>query len=102
MTSSDRHRIVFLDRATVDANFRSPAFPHQWIEHQQTREPDIADRLAGATIAITNKVPLSGDTIERLPELRFIAVAATGVDVVDLERCRAQGVAVSNIRHYAK
>src|SRR5688500_8143736 len=102
MGTSERHRVVFLDRSTVEATFRSPSFPHQWIEHHHTHSGEIVDRLSGATIAITNKVPLSAETLELLPDLRFIAIAATGIDVVDLDRCRAQGIAVSNIRHYAK
>ena len=61
----------------------------------------MVERLAGASIAITNKAPISAATLERLPALKLIAVAATGTDCVDKAACAARGVAVSNIRGYA-
>jgi D-isomer specific 2-hydroxyacid dehydrogenase, catalytic domain len=51
--------------------------------------------------AITNKAPITAATLERLPALKLIAVAATGTDRVDKAACAARGVAVSNIRGYA-
>ena len=52
-------------------------------------------------MAIINKVPLPAETLRQLPELRLIAVAATGYDVVDIDYCRHHGIAVANIRNYA-
>jgi glycerate dehydrogenase len=80
---------------------RRPAFEHGWREHAKTEVPEIAGRLADATIAITNKVPLRAETLSKLPQLKMIAVAATGYDVVDVDYCKAHGVAVANIRNYA-
>lgn len=95
------HRVVFLDRASVLANVRRPAFAHDWREHQASTAAQALERLQGATIAITNKVPLRAAELAQLPTLRMIAVAATGTDILDLDACRAHGIAVSNIRHYA-
>lgn len=95
------HRIVFLDRSTVKATFRAPTFEHTWAEHEETLETEVVERAAGATMIITNKVPLSASTLARLPALQLVAVAATGVDIVDLPSCRARGITVSNIRRYA-
>lgn len=95
-------RIVFLDRDTVRANFRPPAFAHEWIEYPTTAQSEIADRLREATIAITNKIPLRGETLSQLPNIKLISVAATGVDCVDLAYCREHNIAVSNVRHYSK
>jgi glycerate dehydrogenase len=64
-------------------------------------EPSVADRLANATIAITNKVPIRRAALEQLPNLKMIAVAATGYDVIDVDACKERGVAVANIRNYA-
>jgi glycerate dehydrogenase len=94
-------RIVFLDRDTLAANVRRPAFAHDWQEYAETSAGEIVERLEAATIAITNKVALRESVLARLPALRFIAVAATGVDIVDLEACRRRGIAVSNVRNYA-
>jgi glycerate dehydrogenase len=95
------HKIVFLDRSTLQAQVRRPAFEHAWQEHAVSNPGELEERLRDATIAITNKVPLRADTLQRLPKLRLIAVAATGHDVIDIAHCRAQGIAVANIRDYA-
>lgn len=95
------HRIVFLDRDSLPTEVRAPAFPHAWQDHDATREDQLVERLAGATIAITNKVPLRAAALDQLPDLKFIAVAATGTDNVDLAACRARGIAVANIRDYS-
>jgi glycerate dehydrogenase len=96
-----RQHIVFLDRSTLQANVRRPSFEHTWEEHAVSSLSEAAERLRGATIAITNKVPLPGDTLKNLPGLKMIAVAATGYDAVDVAYCKANGIVVSNIRNYA-
>jgi glycerate dehydrogenase len=93
--------VVFLDRSTLQANVRRPAFEHTWQEYPVTAPDELAQRLAAATIAITNKVPLRAQILQRLPQLKMIAIAATGYDVVDVPWCQAHGVAVANIRNYA-
>ena len=94
-------RIVFLDRSTLKAQVRRPAFEHSWAEYPVTAASELPQRLAGATIAITNKVALREETLRRLPDLKMIAVAATGYDVIDVGYCKAHGIAVANIRNYA-
>jgi glycerate dehydrogenase len=94
-------RIVFLDRSTLKAQVRRPAFEHAWAEYPVTAVSELPQRLAAATVAITNKVPLREATLRRLPDLRLIAVAATGYDVIDVAWCKAHGIAVTNIRNYA-
>ncbi|HZP93121.1 MAG TPA: D-2-hydroxyacid dehydrogenase [Burkholderiales bacterium] len=95
------HKIVFLDRAILPTPLRRPAFPHEWIEYRSTREEDLEPRLAGATIVISSKIPLRAAMLAKYPAIRFIAVAGTGVDVFDIDYCRANGIAVSNVRGYA-
>jgi len=96
-------RIVFLDRDTIGPGvaLRRPAFAHDWAEYGRTAPHEVAERLAGAGIAITNKVRLDRAVLERLPALRLIAVAATGTDIVDKAAARDHGIAVCNIRGYA-
>ncbi|MBX3417189.1 MAG: D-2-hydroxyacid dehydrogenase [Pirellulaceae bacterium] len=94
-------KIVFLDRESLIADIRPPAFPHQWCDYPSTFAHDVVERLQGAQIAISNKVPLDRASLEQLPELKLIAVAATGTNNVDLACCRERGIAVCNIRGYA-
>ena len=95
------HDIVFLDRDSLIANVRRPAFAHQWREHGATAHADVVERLRGASIAITNKVPLRAADLDQLPDLKMIAIAATGSDIIDLPACRARGIVVANIRNYS-
>jgi glycerate dehydrogenase len=94
-------RVVFLDRASLKATVRKFAFDADYIEHGKTAPEQVVARLKDATIAITNKVPLRADTLKQLPQLKMIAVAATGYDVVDIAHCKQHGIAVANIRNYA-
>jgi glycerate dehydrogenase len=94
-------RIVFLDRDSIRANFKAPAFPHEWVDFPTTRAAEVVHRLSEATIAITNKVPLRKSDLEQLPNLKMIAVAATGTDCVDAGYCRDRGITVSNVRGYS-
>ena len=94
-------RIVFLERNTFKVEFRRPQFPHEWINHGETASRQVVERLSAATIAICNKLPLREPELSRLPELKLIAVAATGVDNVDLDYCRSHNIAVCNTRNYA-
>jgi glycerate dehydrogenase len=97
------HKIVFLDRATIapQIRLRSPSFEHELVAHEHTAPDEVVARLAGASIAITNKVPLTAAVLEQLPDLRLVAVAATGTDCVDKAWCQRNNVAVANIRGYA-
>lgn len=96
-------RIVFLDRATIgpSVELKRPETPHEWIIYDTTEPDQLVERLQGAQIAILNKVPVSRDALSQLPDLRYISIAATGYDVVDLEACREFGITVSNVRGYA-
>lgn len=97
------HRIVFLDRATIppDVAVPAPGFAHSWTDYPRTRPEEVVTRCRDASIVIVNKVPLTGAMIEALPNLRMIAVAATGTDIVDLDAAAARRIVVSNIRGYA-
>ncbi len=95
------NRIVFLDRATLPVPLRSPTFQHAWTDHDNTAVGDVVARLHGATVAISNKVPIRRAALRELPVLKLIAVCATGTNQIDLDECRARGITVCNIRHYA-
>ena len=96
-----KRKIVFLERNTFNVPFRRPSFEHEWIEFGETALDQVVERLDQASIAICNKLQLSAEALSQLPELRLIAVAATGVDNVDLAFCRSHNIAVCNTRGYA-
>jgi glycerate dehydrogenase len=94
---------VFLDRGSIGPNVDlcRPRFDHEWVAHERTSPGDVLERLDGTEIAITNKVPLTSEALLCLPDLKMVAVAATGYDVVDIEACNRSGIVVSNVRGYA-
>ena len=95
------HRVVFLDRDSLKARVRKPACATEYVEYGKSSAEEIVPRLKNATVAIINKVPLRATTLQQLPNLKMIAVAATGYDVVDVGYCKEHGIAVANIRNYA-
>ncbi|MGH1361763.1 MAG: D-2-hydroxyacid dehydrogenase [Burkholderiaceae bacterium] len=95
--------IVFLDASTVGPGVivKRPSIEHSWQVFESTAPELVADRLVGASIALTNKVPVTAETLAACPTLKMISVAATGYDIIDIGACRKHGVAVSNVRGYA-
>ena len=96
-----KNTIVFLERNTFNVPFRKPSYDHEWIDFGETTPEQVVERLTGATIAICNKVQLRAEALSQLQKLQLIAVAATGVDNVDLAYCRSHNIAVCNTRGYA-
>lgn len=62
--------------------------------------PIIAERIGDAEIVVTNKTPVSRDTITRCGNIKLIAVLATGYNVVDYEFARQKGIPVVNVPVY--
>lgn len=94
-------KIVMLDGETVPLSLPTGQVQADWVIRPQTSASDVVAALAGATVAITNKVALRADMLDQLPGLRFICVAATGYDCIDLDACRARGILVSNVPGYS-
>ena len=61
---------------------------------------EIIRRIGNAEIVVTNKVPLTREVLEACPNIRFIAVLATGYNVVDTACARERGIPVSNVPAY--
>ncbi|MFT4729319.1 MAG: glycerate dehydrogenase [Granulosicoccus sp.] len=97
-------KIVFLDRDTMGPNIEltRPNFEHEWAEYERTAADEVANRIKGADIVITNKAPIRSSALSEQGDLKMISVAATGYDVIDVETCRTMGIQVSNVRGYAK
>jgi glycerate dehydrogenase len=97
-------RAVFLDFGTV-SNGDLDEGPLERVVpgivfHQQTAQADVPARVAGFEAVFANKSVIDRATIAANPQLRLIALTATGVDNVDLAAARESGVAVCNLRDY--
>jgi glycerate dehydrogenase len=68
--------------------------------HERTPVDRILERAEGAEVLLTNKCPLSAETLAQLPKLKFIGVMATGYNVVDVLAAKAREIVVSNVPIY--
>lgn len=71
------------------------------VIHDRTAPADILARSAGADALLTNKTPLTADTLRQLPDLKNIGVLATGYNIVDVAAARELGITVTNIPDYS-
>ena len=62
--------------------------------------PVIAQTIGDADIAVTNKTPISRDTMDKCPNLKLIAVLATGYNVIDYNYAKKKGILVVNVPTY--
>lgn len=68
--------------------------------HDRTPPGEVAARCADAEIIVTNKALVPREVIAALPKLRFIAVTATGFNIVDAVAAKERGIPVSNVPLY--
>ncbi len=96
-------KIVVIDGGTLNPGDLS------WVEldtlgecvvYEVTTPGQVLERCKDAEIIITNKVVLDRQTISSLPRLKFIAVTATGYNVVDVAAAREKDIPVSNVPIY--
>jgi len=96
---------VLLDRDTLDhhdLDFKKlEATLPEWHLHNMSSADQVAERIKGASVAVSNKVVLDGKLLAGASELKLIAIAATGTNNVDLEAAKQLGIAVCNVTGYA-
>lgn len=96
-------KAVLLDAATLgdDVDLRPVEAQVASLQvHARTGPSEVTERLAGADIALTNKVVIDADTIAALPRLKLICVLATGTNNVDVDAAKRHGVRVANVSAY--
>ena len=69
--------------------------------YKNTTEEDKFEHIGEAEVVFTNKVIFDEETFERLPQLKYIGVCATGYNVIDLDAARRHNVVVTNVPAYS-
>lgn len=104
MTSKNKkYKIVVLDGYTLnpgDLDCSRLTSLGECTIYPRTLPEDVVNRSLNADILITNKVPITGDAINRLPNLKYIGVLATGYDIVDIEAAKKRNIPVTNVPTY--
>jgi glycerate dehydrogenase len=96
-------KIVVLDGYTLAADGNSWDALHALGEvevHDRSSPDEVAERARRAAVLITNKARIPATVIDGSPELRFIAVSATGFDCVDVAAASRRSIPVSNVPEY--
>jgi len=96
--------LCLLDRATLDRgdlDLTPLEAVGELTTYPATTPAEVAERIHDAEVVIINKVVLGAEEIAAAPRLRLIAVAATGVNNIDLDAARAAEVAVANVGGYS-
>ena len=94
--------IVFLDEYSLGgADLGAIRALGNYTGYRTTAREEVIGRCREADAVITNKVVFSRETLRRLPRLRLICVAATGMNHIDLDAAAEQGVTVKNAVGYS-
>ncbi|HHW67951.1 D-2-hydroxyacid dehydrogenase [Defluviitalea raffinosedens] len=68
--------------------------------YDRTPSDKIIERIGDAEVVYTNKTPITRETLDACPNIKFIGVLATGYNVVDVNAAKEKGIPVSNIPTY--
>ena len=99
-------RIVILDGYTEnpgDLSWEALAALGELKVYDRTSlsdEQEAIDRIGDAEVVITNKTPITANVLDACPSIRYIAVLATGYNIVDVAYARKKGISVSNVPTY--
>ena len=95
-------KIVFLDEYSLGDMDLSPIKElGEFVGYERTSKEQVLERCKDAEVVICNKTLLRGETLRALPNLRFVAIAATGMNNVDLEVAAELGIEVKNVAGYS-
>lgn len=96
-------KIVILDAYTSsldDLNWDAFKTLGELTVYDRTPKDKIIERAKDADAVLTNKVPMFKDQLDRLPNLKYLGILATGYNNVDLEEAKRRGIPVTNIPAY--
>lgn len=97
-------KIVILDGYSVnpgDLSWKELEACGELTVYDRTNTEDILKRTKNADAILTNKVVISSEIIDKLPNLKYIGVLATGYNVVDIETAKKRGITVTNVPAYS-
>ncbi|MDX2111980.1 MAG: D-2-hydroxyacid dehydrogenase [Verrucomicrobiota bacterium] len=99
-------KITVLDAATMgfDATAWSPLLTLGEVTLRDLTPYDAASIIAagnGADVLVTNKVPITAEVLSALPQVKLVAVLATGYNTIDTAAARSHGVGVANVPAYS-
>lgn len=96
-------KIVVLDGYTLnpgDISWEGMEAFGELTVYDRTKAEDVVARIGDAEVVYTNKTPITRETLDACPNVKFIGVLATGYNIVDIAAAKEKGIPVSNIPTY--
>ena len=96
-------KIVVLDGYTEnpgDLSWEKLEAMGEMTVYDRTPADKVIERIGDAEIVYTNKTPISRETLEACPNIKFISVLATGYNIVDIAAAKERGIPVANVPTY--
>ncbi len=95
-------KIAFLDEYSLgDMDLTPIKELGEYVGYDRTSKEQVLEHCKGAEVVICNKTVLRAETLRALPDLRFVAIAATGMNNVDLDVAAELGIGVKNVAGYS-
>lgn len=97
-------KIVVLDGYAAnpgDLSWNKIASLGELVIYDRTPVEKIAERIEGADAVLTNKAPLTAETINNAKSLKWIGILATGYNIVDVKAAKERGIPVANVPGYS-
>ncbi len=98
-------KAVFLDATTLGNDVDLAPIERvtgDLVKHDTTAQAQVTERIRGFDTVLVNKGVLTREHFENCPELKTIAVVATGLNNIDQDAAREHGIQVLNVTNYGR
>ncbi len=96
-------KIVQLDRNTLGSDIDTSVFENfgEFVSYDADTPENNREHVKDADIVIFNKAVMNADMLDTAPNVKMLAITATGFDNIDLEYCKKRGIAAANVKGYS-
>ncbi|MBS7329188.1 D-2-hydroxyacid dehydrogenase [Lacrimispora saccharolytica] len=96
-------KIVELDRETLGYDIDTSVLKTigSFEEHEAADLETTREYIKDADVIIFNKTKMNEELLKDAPNVKLLAITATGFDNIDLEYCKSRGIAAANVKAYS-
>ena len=86
---------------TLKAHYTAMGHSFTYYMDRREDEETLAERMRDADVAVISNIKLTASVLSQCTKLRYLSVAFTGLDHIDLEYCKAHNITVQNAAGYS-
>ncbi len=86
---------------SLKEHYASMGHEFTYFMDRREDEPTLVERMSKADIAVISNIKLTATVLSQCPNLKYLSVAFTGLDHIDLAYCEAHGIKVQNAAGYS-